>query len=61
MGNKLYVGNLPYAVRDNDLLQVERIEVQPAARELLASDQFDLHPELLAAETARIARELGAG
>ncbi len=47
--------------RDNDLLQVERIEVQAAARELLASDQFDLHPELLAAETERIARELGTG
>jgi uncharacterized protein YPO0396 len=47
--------------RDNDLLQVERIEVQAAARELLASDQFDLHPELLAAETERIGRELGAG
>ena len=47
--------------RDNDLLQVEHIEVQAAARELLTSDQFDLHPELLAAETERIGRELGAG
>jgi len=43
--------------RDGDLLQVERIEVKAAARELLLSDQFDLHPELLAEETARIARE----
>jgi uncharacterized protein YPO0396 len=42
--------------RDGDLLQVERIEVKPAARELLLSDQFDLHPDLLADETARIAR-----
>lgn len=43
--------------RDGDLLTVERIEVTPEARELLESDQFDLHPELLAAETARIERE----
>jgi uncharacterized protein YPO0396 len=43
--------------RDGDLLQAERIEVKPAARELLLSDQFDLHPELLAEEAARIARE----
>jgi uncharacterized protein YPO0396 len=43
--------------RDGDLLQAERIEVKPAARELLLSDQFDLHPELLAEETARIERE----
>ncbi|WP_066093555.1 SbcC/MukB-like Walker B domain-containing protein [Xanthomonas massiliensis] len=43
--------------RDGDLLQVERIEVKPAARELLLSDQFDLHPQLLEAETARIRRE----
>ncbi|SEL14907.1 Uncharacterized protein YPO0396 [Pseudoxanthomonas sp. GM95] len=47
--------------RDGDLLQVERIEVKAAARELLLSDQFDLHPELLAAETARINAERGAG
>lgn len=46
--------------RDGDLLQVERIEVKAAARELLLSDQFDLHPELLAAETARIQAERGA-
>lgn len=43
--------------RDGDLLQAERIEVKQAARELLLSDQFDLHPELLAEEAARIARE----
>lgn len=40
--------------RDGDLIQVERIEVTQAARELLLSDQFDLHPELLAEEVARI-------
>jgi DNA repair exonuclease SbcCD ATPase subunit len=43
--------------RDGDLLQAERIEVKPAARELLLSDQFDLHPDLLAEETVRIERE----
>ena len=43
--------------RDGDLLQAERIEVQAAARALLLSDQFDLHPELLAEETARIERQ----
>lgn len=43
--------------RDGDLLQAMRMEMQPAARELLLSDQFDLHPELLAEEAARIARE----
>lgn len=43
--------------RDGDLLQAERIEVKQAARELLLSDQFDLHPELLAQEAGRIARE----
>ena len=47
--------------RDGDLLQAERIEVKAAARELLLSDQFDLHPELLAAETARIEREQALG
>ena len=40
--------------RDDDLIQVERVEVSAAARDLLVSDQFDLHPELLAAETARV-------
>ena len=43
--------------RDGDLLQAERIEVQAAARALLLSDQFDMHPELLAEETARIERQ----
>lgn len=43
--------------RDGEFLQAERVEVQAAARELLLSDQFDLHPELLEAEIARIARE----
>jgi chromosome segregation protein len=43
--------------RDGDLLQAERVEVKQAARELLLSDQFDLHPDLLAEEAARIARE----
>jgi uncharacterized protein YPO0396 len=43
--------------RDGDLLQAERIEVQAAARALLLSDQFDVHPELLAEETARIERQ----
>jgi len=47
--------------RDGDLLQVERIEVTEAGRALLQSDQFDLHPELLAEETARIAREVLPG
>jgi len=41
--------------RDGDLIQVERVEITQAARELLLSDQFDLHPELLAEEAARIA------
>jgi chromosome segregation protein len=45
--------------RDGDLLQAERIEVKQAARELLLSDQFDLHPELLAEELERLARETG--
>jgi len=43
--------------RDGDLLQAERIEVKAAARDLLLSDQFDLHPELLTEETLRIERE----
>jgi uncharacterized protein YPO0396 len=40
--------------RDGDLLQLERVQVKPAGRELLESDQFLLHPELLAQEVARI-------
>ena len=43
--------------RDGPLLQVERVQVTDAGRALLHSDQFALHPELLAAETARIAAE----
>jgi energy-coupling factor transporter ATP-binding protein EcfA2 len=43
--------------RDGDLLTVERVEVSPQARELLQSDQFDLHPQLLDAEIARVERE----
>lgn len=43
--------------RDGDLVQITHIDVQPAARALLLSDQFDLHPELLDQEAARIARE----
>jgi uncharacterized protein YPO0396 len=42
--------------RDGDLLQVMRMEMTQEARDLLLSDQFDLHPELLAEETARVAR-----
>jgi hypothetical protein len=43
--------------RDGDLLQMDRVEVGAAARDLLLGDQFDLHPELLVAEADRIARE----
>ena len=43
--------------RDGDLLQAERIEVREAARALLLSDQFDLHPRLLTEETERIQRQ----
>lgn len=43
--------------RDGDLLTVERVEISPQARELLQSDQFDLHPQLLDAEIARVERE----
>lgn len=46
--------------RDGDLLQMERVEVGTAARDLLLSDQFDLHPELLAAEAERLARKQAA-
>jgi hypothetical protein len=40
--------------RDGDLLHVERVEITEQGRELLQSDQFDLHPDLLDAETARL-------
>ncbi|MEQ1511596.1 MAG: SbcC/MukB-like Walker B domain-containing protein [Lysobacteraceae bacterium] len=43
--------------RDGPLLQVERVQVTDAGRALLHSDQFALHPELLAAEIARIEAE----
>lgn len=46
--------------RDGDLLQAERMEMSEAARTLLLSDQFDLHPQLLEAETERIAAERAA-
>jgi uncharacterized protein YPO0396 len=46
--------------RDGDLLHVERIEITEQGRDLLQSDQFDLHPELLATEVARIARAQAA-
>jgi len=41
--------------RDGDLLQIERVEITEQGRALLQGDQFDLHPELLEAEAARIA------
>lgn len=41
--------------RDGALLQAMRMEMTQEARDLLLSDQFDLHPELLAEEAARIA------
>src|SRR5690606_11014898 len=40
--------------RDGPLLQMERHVVTEDGRKLLASDQFELHPELLAREIARI-------
>ncbi|TAN13666.1 MAG: hypothetical protein EPN34_01235 [Burkholderiaceae bacterium] len=46
--------------RDGDLLQAERVQIGQAARELLLSDQFDLHPELLTAEIARLERDEAA-
>ncbi|PJK12859.1 hypothetical protein CO613_10865 [Lysobacteraceae bacterium NML07-0707] len=46
--------------RDDDLLQAERIEIQPAARELLLSDQFDLHPHLLSEALERIRQQQAA-
>jgi chromosome segregation protein len=44
--------------RDNLFLQVNRVEVLAAGRELLESDQFLLHPELLEAEVARVQAQL---
>jgi len=43
--------------RDGALLQLERIVVHERGRELLESDQFQLHPELLEREIARIREE----
>jgi chromosome segregation protein len=43
--------------RDGPLLQMERIVVSEMGRELLESDQFQLHPELLEQEIARIKLE----
>jgi len=43
--------------RDGAVLQMERIVVRERGRELLASDQFQLHPELLEREIARIRAE----
>ncbi len=40
--------------RDGPLLHVEHNVVTAAGRELLASDQFELHPELLQREIARL-------
>lgn len=40
--------------RDGALLQIERTRVNEAGRELLESDQFLLHPDLLEQEIARI-------
>jgi chromosome segregation protein len=44
--------------RDNLFLQINRVEVRAAGRELLESDQFLLHPELLDAEVARISTKM---
>lgn len=43
--------------RDGPLLQMERHVVTEAGRDLLTSDQFELHPHLLEAEIARINAE----
>lgn len=43
--------------RDGPLLQIERIQVNAAGRELLESDQFLRHPDLLGQEIARITAE----
>ena len=42
MGNKLYVGNLPYGVRDNDLEQAFGVVAQmPVAAEVGSGDERD--------------------
>lgn len=43
--------------RDGPLLQIERTRVTEAGRELLASDQFLVHPDLLEQEIQRIRHE----
>jgi len=43
--------------RDDSYLHVNRVEISARGRELLESDQFVLHPELLEAEVARIIAE----
>lgn len=43
--------------RDGDLIQLERVEVKAAGRELLDSDHFQSHPELLEREIERIQAE----
>lgn len=43
--------------RDGANIQLERVAVEERGRELLASDQFLVHPHLLEAEIARIAAE----
>jgi chromosome segregation protein len=43
--------------RDGDFVQVNQIRVQPAARELMESDQFAVHPELLEREVAQVLAE----
>lgn len=47
--------------RDGAMLQVEQVRVRDAGRELLESDQFALHPELLERETERVRAELASG
>jgi len=43
--------------RDGPLLQMERVVVRERGRELLESDQFQFHPELLEQEIARVKTE----
>ncbi|KGM56321.1 hypothetical protein N800_09000 [Lysobacter daejeonensis GH1-9] len=43
--------------RDGGMLQVEQVRVREAGRELLESDQFAIHPELLEREVERIVAE----
>lgn len=43
--------------RDGDFVQVTQIQVQPAARELMESDQFAVHPELIDREVEQVLAE----